>query len=98
MDPRMDAELGLFPLETVLLPSERVPLHIFELRYQELIGECLAESTEFGLVLEDSAGLCDVGTRTAVIDIFPTRGWQDRRALGRVAGGSEKAANQNTMF
>ena len=27
---------------------------------------------------------------TAVVDIFPAREWQDRRALGRVAGGSEK--------
>ena len=42
-------ELGLFPLGLVLLPSERIPLHIFEPRYKELIAECLAESREFGL-------------------------------------------------
>ena len=36
-------EIGLFPLGIVLLPTELVPLHIFEERYQELIGECLDE-------------------------------------------------------
>ena len=34
-------EIGLFPLGIVLLPTERVPLHIFEPRYRELIGECI---------------------------------------------------------
>ena len=34
-------EIGLFPLGLVLLPTEQVPLHIFEPRYRELIGECL---------------------------------------------------------
>ena len=34
-------EIGLFPLGLVLLPTEQVPLHIFEPRYRELIGETL---------------------------------------------------------
>ena len=46
-------EIGLFPLELVLLPGEQVPLHIFEPRYRELIGECLDDGREFGLVLAD---------------------------------------------
>ena len=56
------AEIGLFPLELVLLPTERVPLHIFEDRYKELIGECLARDGEFGLVLADERGLREIGT------------------------------------
>jgi Lon protease-like protein len=63
------SEIGLFPLELVLLPSERVPLHIFEDRYRELIGESLADGTEFGIVLEDDDGLREVGTRTAVVEL-----------------------------
>ena len=51
------AEIGLFPLELVLLPTERVPLHIFEDRYKELIGECLARDGEFGLVFADQHGV-----------------------------------------
>src|SRR5262249_55816359 len=63
-------ELGLFPLGTVLLPTERIPLHIFELRYQELIGECLDRDTEFGLVFEDDDGMRDIGTRATVVDVL----------------------------
>jgi Lon protease-like protein len=64
------AELGLFPLGLVLLPTERVPLHIFELRYQELIGECLDEDREFGLVYADDDGLRETGTRAGVTDVL----------------------------
>jgi Lon protease-like protein len=64
------SELGLFPLDIVLLPTERVPLHIFEPRYRELIGECLSQDREFGLVLGDRQGLREVGTRAAVVEVL----------------------------
>jgi Lon protease-like protein len=67
-------ELGLFPLGMVLLPTERVPLHIFEPRYRELIGECVEEEREFGLLLGDEDGLREIGTRAVVaevVDRFP---------------------------
>ena len=63
-------ELGLFPLGIVLLPTEQVPLHIFEPRYQELIGECLAEGQEFGLLLADDDGLREIGTRAAIVEVL----------------------------
>ena len=63
-------EIGLFPLELVLLPTERVPLHIFEPRYKELIGECLRSGEEFGLVLEDEQGRREIGTRAAVVEVL----------------------------
>lgn len=63
-------EIGLFPLQMVLLPTERVPLHIFEPRYRELIGECLARESEFGLVLADERGLRAVGTRARVAEVL----------------------------
>jgi Lon protease-like protein len=66
------AEIGLFPLELVLLPGERVPLHIFEDRYRELIGECLSDGIEFGLILENEDGLREVGTSTAVVELIDT--------------------------
>ena len=64
------SELGLFPLGIVLLPTEQIPLHIFEDRYQELIGECLAEEREFGLVFADDDGLREIGTRAAVTEVL----------------------------
>ena len=64
------AEIGLFPLELVLLPTERVPLHIFEDRYKELIGECMALDRTFGLVFADERGLREIGTHAAVATVL----------------------------
>src|SRR5437867_728874 len=36
-------DFPLFPLPIVLLPTEVVPLHIFEERYKVMIGNCLEE-------------------------------------------------------
>ncbi|HEX2504598.1 MAG TPA: LON peptidase substrate-binding domain-containing protein [Gaiellaceae bacterium] len=63
-------EIGLFPLDLVLLPGEQRPLHIFEERYKELIGECLEDGAEFGLVLADDEGMRPVGTRAAVVEVL----------------------------
>jgi Lon protease-like protein len=71
-------EIGLFPLNLVLLPGEQAPLHIFEPRYRDLIGECLDTGGEFGLLLEDEAGMREVGTRCGVIEVL------DRFSDGRL--------------
>jgi ATP-dependent Lon protease len=63
-------ELGLFPLPVVLFPTERIPLHIFEPRYLELIEDCLANGREFGLVFAADESLQEVGTRAAVAEIM----------------------------
>jgi len=64
------SEIGLFPLPIVLLPTEQVPLHVFEERYKELIGECLADDREFGFVYSDDDGLREIGTRAAVVEVL----------------------------
>ena len=79
------AELGLFPLGLVLLPTERLPLHVFEDRYKELIGECLEQGTEFGFVYTDDQGLREVGTRARISDVL-TR-FDDGRMNVLVEGG-----------
>lgn len=62
-------EIGLFPLGIVLLPTERVPLHIFEPRYRELITECVADEQPFGLVYADDDGLRRTGTLARVVEV-----------------------------
>jgi len=48
----MSAErLDLFPLNVVLFPGMGLPLHIFEERYRQMIGDCLAGSRCFGVCL-----------------------------------------------
>jgi len=63
-------EIGLFPLNLVLVPGEQAPLHVFEPRYRELISECLDFGNDFGLVLEDDEGLREIGTRCNVVEVI----------------------------
>jgi Lon protease-like protein len=77
--------LPLFPLEAVLLPNAPLPLHIFEDRYKEMIGEAIANKTEFGVVLASEKGIVNTGC-TAVVDRvvkeYPD-GRMDIMAVGR---------------
>jgi ATP-dependent Lon protease len=79
-------EIGLFPLGLVLLPTEQVPLHIFEPRYRELIGECIAEEQPFGIVYADDDGLRRIGTLATVVEV--TDRFEDGRLNIVVEGGS----------
>lgn len=54
-------DFPLFPLGIVALPSELIPLHIFEERYKTMINECLRDEKEFGIVWLSSDGLRDTG-------------------------------------
>jgi len=65
------AELGLFPLPLVLVPTERIPLHIFEPRYRELVQECIDTDGEFGLALATGDGAVhEIGTRARVAGVL----------------------------
>jgi ATP-dependent Lon protease len=78
-------EIGLFPLGLVLLPTEQVPLHIFEPRYRELIAECLDNEQPFGLVYADDDGLRRIGTLATVVEV--TDRFDDGRLNIVVEGG-----------
>ena len=64
-------QIGLFPLELVLVPTEHVPLNIFEERYKELIRESIERDEEFGIVLMRGSGdMHHVGTRAAIAEVL----------------------------
>jgi uncharacterized protein len=44
-------EIPLFPLHAVLLPHERLQLHVFEERYCQMVNECLDFDRPFGIVM-----------------------------------------------
>jgi Lon protease-like protein len=60
----------LFPLDLVLLPHEVVPLHIFEERYKVMIGECLDNDSEFGIVWLSRDGLREIGCTAGVTQVL----------------------------
>jgi Lon protease-like protein len=87
-------EIGLFPLGIVLLPTERVPLHIFEPRYQELIGECIESDDEFGMLYADEDGVREVGTLARVAEVLER--FDDGRMNVVVEGGIRFRVEQLT--
>ena len=60
----------LFPLGLVLIPHELVPLHIFEERYKLMLGECIDEDSEFGIVWLSDDGLKEVGCSARVTKVL----------------------------
>jgi len=54
-------DLGLFPLDLVLLPGERLPLHIFERRYRQLYADCVLGDLPFVLVRAEGTDTARVG-------------------------------------
>ena len=63
------ALIPLFPLDVVLFPGTPLPLHIFEPRYKEMIGECLAEHRTFGVVRAVEQGLAEVGCTAEIVTV-----------------------------
>ena len=71
MGDRLD-RFPLFPLGIVLLPEEVVPLHIFEERYKLMIGQCIEEEREFGIVWLSDSGLRDIGCTATITELLET--------------------------
>jgi Lon protease-like protein len=69
--------LPIFPLELVLLPGVPLPLHIFEPRYKEMIGECLEEKKPFGIVRASDEGVAGIGCTAEIVTV--TKKYDDGR-------------------
>lgn len=62
--------IALFPLDVVLFPGALLPLHIFEDRYKEMIGECLRNDAEFGVVRARRDGMSIIGCTAAIVTVM----------------------------
>src|SRR5918992_551615 len=76
----------LFPLGLVLIPHELVPLHIFEERYKLMIGECIEEEREFGIVWLSDDGLKEIGCSARINKVLER--FEDGRMNVLVEGSS----------
>lgn len=61
--------IPLFPLDVVLFPGAPLPLHIFEPRYKEMIGECLAQQRTFGVVRAVGSGVAEMGCTAEIVSV-----------------------------
>ena len=63
-------DFPLFPLGMVALPTELVPLHIFEDRYKAMMTRVLEEESEFGIVWVADDGLRPIGCACEVAQVI----------------------------
>ncbi|MCC6930904.1 MAG: LON peptidase substrate-binding domain-containing protein [Gemmatimonadaceae bacterium] len=85
------ARLPIFPLPLVLLPGEIQPLHIFEPRYRQLLGDCLDGNRTFGLVCrtaEVAEREIPAGTAGCVAHVDTSQALPDGRSNITVSGRS----------
>lgn len=77
--------LPLFPLQVVLFPRTPLPLHIFEERYKQMIGEVLRGKSEFGVVLAGEKGIVNTGCTASIEKVLKNYpdGRMDLLTVGR---------------
>jgi Lon protease-like protein len=61
----------------VLFPGTPLPLHIFEPRYKEMIGECLSSRGVFGVVRTAKGGVAETGCTAEIVAV--TKQYPDGR-------------------
>ena len=66
----MSRLLPLFPLDIVLFPKMVLPLHIFEERYKEMIGECLRSKAPFGVLYSHEGTTAKVGCLAGILKVL----------------------------
>ena len=65
-DSRMNDKIPIFPLPLVLLPVEKLPLHIFEEKYRKMIEHCLKNNQKFGIVNSKNKDLLTIGCTASI--------------------------------
>ena len=64
-----EQEFPLFPLGIVALPTEAVPLHIFEDRYKTMIAVCQERDLQFGILWLSDDGLRPIGCACEITEV-----------------------------
>jgi uncharacterized protein len=64
--------IPIFPLGIVVYPGEQLNLHIFELRYKQLITECLQQKKPFGIPTVIDKKMQDYGSLVEIVEVSKT--------------------------
>ena len=92
--------IPLFPLNVVLLPGAELPLHIFEPRYREMVRKCMAQRSEFGMLLSMPDGIARVGCTAEILEVltqYPD-GRMDIVTVGRIPFRAVELFFQNPLL
>jgi Lon protease-like protein len=68
----MKSKIPIFPLNLVMFPEARYPLHIFEERYKRMILRCMENNEEFGMISKIDLEIANIGCRAKVINTIQT--------------------------
>jgi Lon protease-like protein len=66
----MDHKIPIFPLQLVIFPSSKYPLHIFEARYKNMINYCLENNKGFGIVAQINTETMNVGSYVEIFSVL----------------------------
>jgi len=64
--------IPVFPLQLVVFPRAPLPLHIFEERYKEMVGNAIRDHSEFGIVLAKEEGIVNAGCTVTIEKVLQT--------------------------
>jgi len=62
--------ISLFPLNLVVFPNSRYPLHIFEERYKRMVNVCLSDKAGFGIIAPSGKALSKIGSYVVITKIL----------------------------
>ena len=68
-DNTMNDKIPIFPLPLVLLPGEKLPLHIFEAKYKKMIEYCLKHNKKFGIINSKNNDSLSIGCTAEITQI-----------------------------
>lgn len=63
-------KIPLFPLNLVLFPNSKLPLHIFEERYKIMITKCMDSGEPFGINFMSNNNISAIGSTASVLNKF----------------------------
>jgi len=64
------AKIPLFPLNLVALPKEKIPLHIFEEKYKNMISDCISNKKPFGIIQIKDKKMANIGCSMNVYKVL----------------------------
>ena len=70
----MNDKIPIFPLPLVLLPGEKLPLHIFEAKYKKMVEYCLKHNQKFGIVNSRNNDTLSTGCTAEITQITAAEG------------------------